>query len=77
MKKARYISDIISQKDIAKSFRRFADDIEKGSVKIIDIKHKRDRKHVGCYNTTIILQDMREVEEVKKHSVTFPALTKA
>lgn len=64
---------VLSQKEISDSFRKFADNIENGDIKILDIKHRHNRKIMG-YNITITLQVPKEIEELKKYTITIPKL---
>lgn len=73
MKKIKTASDILTKEEFAAKFRKFADEIEKGDIKILDIKHKHDRKCMG-YNMTVILQITKELEELKKYTTTYPVL---
>lgn len=73
MKKIKTVADILTKEQFADSFRKFANDIENGEIKILDIKHKHNRKCMG-YNMTVTLQVPKELEELKKHTITFPAL---
>jgi hypothetical protein len=63
----------IDKEQLIKSLNGLINQIGKDEIKVLDIKHKRNRKNMS-YNITFNIQITKEIEEFKKHVITFPPL---